>query len=93
MDNAMELQFALRAPGSGPLAAVICALADWLEDPNCNQQHRALVTRLLANGEVPAILADRAQNRLVSYAEQVEALHGAVFQAPADSKPMLRAVV
>lgn len=93
MDNAVELQFALRAPGSGSLAAVICALADWLEDPNCNQQHRALVARLLANAEVPAALADRAQNRLVSYAEQVEMLHSAVFQAPAEAKPVLRAVV
>jgi hypothetical protein len=93
MDNGIELQFALRAPGSGPLAAVICALADWLEDPACNGQHRALIARLLAQGEVPGALADRAQHRLMSYADQVEALHGAVFNGDMAERPALRAVV
>ncbi len=92
MDNAVELQFALRSPDAGPLAAVICALADWLEDPHCNSQHRALVARLLNQGEVPSVLACKAQDRLVAYAEQVEALHTAVFEAPVE-RPILRAVV
>ena len=70
-----ELAFALRSPTSGPLAAVVCALADLFEDPSFNAGHRALLGQLLAGGEVPQFLAERAAERLSSFASSLEDLH------------------
>lgn len=74
-----ELAFALRSPASGPLAAVVCALADLFEDPSFNEGHRALLSDLLAGGEVPQFLAERAAERLSSFASSLEALHREVM--------------
>jgi hypothetical protein len=70
-----ELAFALSSPQSGPLAAVICALADLFEDPRFEESQRAHLRTLLDGGKVPAFLADRAAERLFGYAQAIEALH------------------
>ncbi len=78
-----ELAFALRSPNSGPLAAVVCALADLFEDPSFNEGHRALLGQLLAGGEIPQFLAERATERLTSFANSLEDLHRQVLPATA----------
>lgn len=97
-----ELAFALRSPNSGPLAAVICAMADLFEDPSFNEGHRALLGQLLAGGEVPQFLAERAAERLTSFANSLEDLHRLVLASdssnpfddlPSAEAPRLRRVV
>lgn len=97
-----ELAFALRSPNSGPLAAVICALADLFEDPSFNEGHRALLGQLLAGGEIPQFLAERATERLASFASSLEDLHRQVYtddargpfdDLPSVEVPRLRRVV
>lgn len=97
-----ELAFALRSPASGPLAAVICAMADLFEDPSFNEGHRALLSQLLAGGEVPQFLAERAAERLTSFASSLEDLHRQVLaddaanpfdNLPSVEAPRLRRVV
>ncbi len=95
-----ELAFALRSPNSGPLAAVVCALTDLFEDPSFNEGHRVLLSQLLAGGEVPQFLAERAAERLTHFASSLEELHrevmveGPVFdELPALEAPRLRRVV
>ena len=101
--NPQELAFALRSPISGPLAAVICALADLFEDPSFNEGHRALLQGLLERGEIPQSLADNAMARLTSFASSLESLHTQVFadngqarasfDLPSEAAPRLRCVV
>ncbi|MFO1494700.1 MAG: hypothetical protein U1F26_08575 [Lysobacterales bacterium] len=74
-----ELAFALRSPSSGPLAAVLCALADLFEDPSFNEGHRALLRQLLDSGEIPQFLADRAAERLATFASTLEEMHAKVY--------------
>lgn len=74
-----ELAFALRSPSSGPLAAVLCAMADLFEDPSFNEGHRALLRELLDGGEIPQFLADRAAERLSSFAQSLEEIHAQVY--------------
>ena len=74
-----ELLFALRSPTSGPLAAVICALADLFEDPSFNERQGALLRELLDRAEVPQLLADRATERLTAFAAALESRHQSVF--------------
>lgn len=97
-----ELAFALRSPSSGPLAAVVCALADLFEDPSFNEGHRALLSQLLAGGEVPHFLAERAAERLTSFANTLEDLHSQILsdnasnpfdEIPSIEAPRLRRVV
>jgi hypothetical protein len=61
------------------LAAVVCALADLFEDPSFNEGHRVLLGQLLAGGEVPQFLAERAAERLTSFANSLEDLHRQVM--------------
>lgn len=97
-----ELAFALRSPSSGPLAAVICALADLFEDPGFNEGHRELLGKLLVGGNIPQFLAERASERLMSFASSLEDLHrqvcsgdarGPVDDLPGVEVPRLRRVV
>lgn len=97
-----ELAFALRSPTSGPLAAVICAMADLFEDPSFNEGQRALLGRLLAGGNIPQFLAERASERLMSFASSLEDLHrqvcsgdprGSFDDLPSAEVPRLRRVV
>lgn len=80
-----ELAFALRSPGSGSLAAVVCALSDWLEDPHFNASQRDLILALVAQGVVPRALADQAAERLEQFATDLESLHAQwLTHAPTD---------
>ena len=98
--NTQELSFALRSPSSGPLAAVLCAMADLFEDPSFNDGHRQLLRDLLGQGNIPQSLADAASARLMSFANSLEDLHAQVFtdnaRGPFDlpsEAPRLRCVV
>ena len=73
-----ELLLALRAPTSGWLAAVICALDEALLDPDFSEQHREMLRGLLVAGQVPANVASAAQERLVRFEEAVQTLHEAL---------------
>lgn len=100
--TSQELAFALRSPTSGPLAAVLCAMADLFEDPSFNDGHRRLLQAVLERGEIPQFLADRAAERLNSFASAMEDLHAQVYSSnsssvegdlPSASAPLLRRVV
>ncbi len=73
-----ELLLALRAPTSGWLAGVICALDEALLDHDFSPSHRALLRALLDAGEVPASVSAAAQERLVRFEEAVHMLHDAL---------------
>ncbi|MEZ5463130.1 hypothetical protein [Dokdonella sp.] len=73
-----ELLLALRAPTSGWLAAVICALDEALLDPDFSEQHRDMLRSLLDAGQVPANVAAASQERLQRFEEAVQTLHEAL---------------
>lgn len=73
-----ELLLALRAPTSGWLAAVICALDEALLDHDFSAQHRQLLRSLLDAGEVPAAVSAASQDRLQRFEEAVQTLHEAL---------------
>src|SRR4051794_3561827 len=62
-----ELLLALRAPNSGWLAALVCALDEALQDPDFGEPQRALVRGLIDQGSVPAAVADAANERLARF--------------------------
>ena len=66
----------LRAPTSGWLAAVICALDEALLDHDFSRAPRP-AARLLDSGEVPAAVSAAAQDRLQRFEEAVQTLHEA----------------
>jgi hypothetical protein len=70
-----ELLLALRAPNSGWLAALICALDEALQDPDFAQPQRDLVRSLLDSGSVPNSVAIAANDRLTRFEETVKDLH------------------
>ncbi len=70
-----ELLLALRAPNSGWLAALICALDEALQDPDFGEPQRALVRSLLDAGMVPNSVAVAANERLTRFEETVKDLH------------------
>ncbi|HNR92223.1 MAG TPA: hypothetical protein PKO41_07350 [Dokdonella sp.] len=88
-----ELLLALRAPTSGWLAAVICALDEALLDHDFSPAHRELLRNLLDAGEVPTVVANAAQDRLQRFEEAVQTLHEALIGSPepvAESAPARR---
>lgn len=70
-----ELLLALRAPNSGWLAALVCALDEALQDPDFGEPQRELVRGLLDSGHVPHTVATAANDRLVRFEETVKDLH------------------
>ena len=70
-----ELLLALRAPNSGWLAALICALNEALQDPDFGEPQRDLVRRLLDVGDIPVAVADAANERLARFEQTVQELH------------------
>ncbi len=70
-----ELLLALRAPNSGWLAALVCALDEALQDPDFGEPQRELVRNLLDNGHVPHTIALAANERLTRFEETVKDLH------------------
>ncbi len=77
-----ELLLALRAPTSGWLAAVICALDEALLDHDFSPAHRQLLRNLLDTGEIPASVSNAAQDRLQRFEEAVQTLHEALIGNP-----------
>jgi|SRR5665213_681636 hypothetical protein len=67
-----ELLLALRAPSSGWLAALICALDEALRDPDFGEPQRDLMHRLLAGGCVPNAVAMAANDRLMRFEQSVD---------------------
>jgi len=84
-----ELLLALRAPTSGWLAAVVCALDEALLDHDFSSQHRQLLRNLLDGGEVPAAVSAAAHDRLQRFEEAVQTLHEALIGEP---EPVAEAV-
>jgi hypothetical protein len=76
-------------------------MADLFEDPSFNEGHRALLRELLDGGVIPQFLADRAAERLTSFAQSLEEVHAqvysddlhAIFGEPQVAAPKLRRVV
>jgi TFIIF-interacting CTD phosphatase-like protein len=78
-----ELLLALRAPNSGWLAALICALDEALQDPDFGTPQRDLVRSLIESGSVPHAVAVAANERLERFEETVRDLHS-LLVAPAN---------
>lgn len=70
-----ELLLALRAPNSGWLAALVCALDEALQDPDFGEPQRQMVRSLLEAGSVPGAVASAANDRLTRFEETVKDLH------------------
>src|ERR1700741_2094237 len=70
-----ELLLALRAPTSGWLAAMVCALEEAVQDPSFSEHHRNLVRQLLDADKIPASVASAANNRLVRFEQAVSEMH------------------
>jgi hypothetical protein len=70
-----ELLLALRAPNSGWLAALICALDEALQDPDFGEPQRDMVRSLLDAGLVPNAVSLAANDRLTRFEETVKDLH------------------
>ncbi|MEO8011717.1 MAG: hypothetical protein ABI650_08755 [Dokdonella sp.] len=77
-----ELLLALRAPTSGWLAAVVCALDEAMMDHDFSAHHRQLVRNLLDAGEVPAAVSAASHDRLQCFEEAVQTLHDALVGCP-----------
>ena len=77
-----ELLLALRAPTSGWLAAVICALDEALLDHDFSASHRQMLRTLLDSGEVPSAVSTAAHDRLQRFEEAVQTLHEALVGNP-----------
>lgn len=74
-----ELLMALRAPTSGWLAALICALDEAMQDPDFDPRQRDIVRDLLERDAVPACVAAAADERLQRFEAALTDLHGAIF--------------
>lgn len=80
-----ELLLALRAPNSGWLAALVCALDEALRDPDFGAPQRSLVRALLDQGTVPAVVADAANDRLAQFENAVGELHALIVAPVAEA--------
>lgn len=86
-----ELLLALRAPNSGWLAALVCALDEALQDPDFGEPQRALIHDLLDAGSVPRTVAMAANDRLSRFEETVKDLHSLLVPGTADCGPEISA--
>lgn len=82
-----ELLLALRAPNSGWLAALVCALDEALQDPDFGEPQRTLIHGLLDAGSVPPAVAVAANDRLTRFEETVKDLHALLVPATPDPLP------
>lgn len=65
--TATETVFALRAPGSGWLATLICALDEASRDPDFDEYHRRLLVQLLREGAPGAAVVAAAHRRMTEF--------------------------
>jgi len=77
-----ELLLALRAPNSGWLAALICALDEAMQDPDFAAPQRDMVRALLDAGSVPHAVTQAANERLTRFEETVKDLHSLLVPEP-----------
>jgi hypothetical protein len=70
-----ELLLALRAPTSGWLAAIVCALDEALQDPAFDANHRQLLQQLLLAEFVPGAVAEAAADRLARFEASINEAH------------------
>lgn len=86
-----ELLLALRAPNSGWLAALICALDEAMQDEDFGEMQRRMLCDLIAGGSVPAPVAVAANVRLAQFERTVADLIGpqALPAADAHARPKL----
>lgn len=77
-----EALLALRAPNSGWLAALICALDEAFQDEEFGESQRNLLRRLIDAGQVPGPVAVAANVRLAQFENTLIDLHSAL-SAPA----------
>ncbi|MGN6518995.1 MAG: hypothetical protein ACTHK2_06195 [Dokdonella sp.] len=82
-----ELLLALRAPNSGWLAALICALDEALQDPDFAEPQREMVRSLLDAGGVPHAVAQAANERLTRFEETVKDLHSLLVIPEPEAPP------
>ena len=82
-----ELLLALRAPNSGWLAALVCALDEALRDPDFGAPQRALIHGLLDAGSVPHAVAIAANDRLTRFEETVKDLHSLLVPGAPEAFP------
>lgn len=83
-----ELLLALRAPNSGWLAALVCALDEALHDPDFGAPQRELVRGLLEQGSVPAAVSDAANERLARFEQSVADLHATLVLPAVEPRPI-----
>lgn len=88
-----EMLLALRAPNSGWLAAVLCALDEAMQDPGFDARQRAVLRELLDRPSMPNAVALAAHETLCEFEQ---ATHPLYFQAdrelaamPARQRPKL----
>jgi len=90
-----ELLLALRAPNSGWLAALICALDEALQDEDFGEMQRRLLRDLIDSGSVPGPVAVAANVRLAQFERTVADLHASLLgpavapAAEAQARPKL----
>lgn len=70
-----ELLLALRAPSSGWLATLVCALDEALRDPDFSEPQQRLLAGLLGAGKVPEAVAKAAGERMERFEQSVGDLH------------------
>ncbi len=73
-----EALLALRAPNSGWLAALICALDEALQDEEFGESQRKLLRGLIDMGHVPRPVAIAANVRLAQFENTLTDLHAAL---------------
>jgi len=83
-----EALLALRAPNSGWLAALICALDEALQDEEFGESQRKLLRGLIDAGQVPRPIAVAANVRLAQFENTLTDLHAALA-APSVDAPAL----
>lgn len=81
--TATETVFALRAPGSGWLATLICALDEASRDPDFDDYHRRLLVQLLREGTPAAAVVAAAHRRMAEFESGLERDHEALPETPA----------
>lgn len=74
-----ELLLALRAPNSGWLAALICALDEALQDEDFGETQRHMLRDLIDGGSVPNAVAVAANVRLAQFERSVADLQASLI--------------
>lgn len=88
MPPTSELLLALRAPHADWLAALVVALDEAMQDPQCDEHQRYLLGSLLANGSVPPQVTSAATERIVRFEDAVRELTDLLIE-PEEAPPQI----